>query len=74
MKFDKKEMTEKEESITSEDIPNFRRTPRIEKLEELVGSLMEEIILLKGRADYREGVTDALRTRIERLELERDVD
>ena len=55
-------------NLTARDIPNFRRTPRIEKLEELVGTLIEEVTLLKGRANHREGFCDALKVRIERLE------
>ena len=46
-------------NLTARDVPNFNRTPRIEKLEEVVGTLMEENKILKAR--------------IERLELERDV-
>lgn len=51
---------EKEEfDLTWRDIPNFRRTPRIEKLEEVIGTLLEESKIQKAR--------------IERLELELDV-
>ena len=57
--------------LTARDIPNFNRTPRIEKLEEVVGTLMEEVTLLKGQADRPEGFCDSLRVRIERLEKER---
>ena len=63
---------EKEFDLTA-DIPNFKKTPRIEKLEELVGTLMEEVTLLKGRADHREGFCDALKWRLELLEKELDV-
>jgi len=36
---------EKEEfDITADDIPNFKRLPQLEKLEEVVGRVMEEIM------------------------------
>ncbi len=50
---------EKEFDLTWRDFPNFRRTPRIEKLEEVVGHLIEENKIQKAQ--------------IERLELERGV-
>ena len=65
---------EKEFDLTARDIPNFNKTPRIEKLEEVVGTLMEEVTLLKGQADRREGFCDALKARIDRLEKEREID
>jgi len=47
-------------NLTARDIPNFNRTPRIDKLEEVIGALMEESKIQKARID--------------RLEMERDVD
>ena len=64
--------SEEKFDLTTRDIPNFNRTPPIEKLEEVVGTLMEEVTLLKSRANHREGFCDALKARIERLELERE--
>jgi len=46
--------------LTARDIPNFRRTPRIEKIEEVIAALMAESKIQKAR--------------IGRLELEREID
>lgn len=53
---------EKEEfefDLTWRDFPNFRRTPRIDNMEELIEALVEE--------------SQSQKARIERLELEREV-
>ncbi len=56
----KSEEPEKEFDLTWRDFPNFRRTPRIDKIEEVIGHFLEESKIQKAR--------------IERLELEREVD
>jgi hypothetical protein len=55
----KPEKEEFEFDLTWRDFPNFRRTPRIDNMEEVIGTLMEESKIQKAR--------------IERLELEREI-
>ena len=60
MKARRREAEVEEFDLTARDIPNFNRTPRIDKIEEVIGALMEESKIQQARID--------------RLELERDVD
>ena len=68
-----KEPEIEEFDLRARDIPNFNPPPRLEKLEETVGTLMEEMILVKGRLEYFEGYCLALSGRLERLEKELNV-
>jgi len=66
MTIHNEEQEVEEFNLTARDIPNFNRTPRIDKIEEVIGRVMEENILLKGE-------NKLLNARIERLEMELDV-
>ena len=53
--------TDKGKTVTSEDIENFRRPlGRVEKIEEKIGQILMELMMVKAR--------------LKRLEIEREID